>query len=250
MISSKKLTLVLIAILLIQLLVTVPAEFTLTRLAGDAVRETLFDVIETADEVLGKAVGYALLAALGVSWYYRCVRRRATVLYTVCLLLPRIASTATAAFQSGFRASPGAYLFTIWVDALVELILTAVVLIAAIHLRKRRFGLKKRVVGEDGRFRYVPTKYYGKKLSDITEVFLCAEIAVLALEVINELFPTVSFFIKYSDPTAGEIISIVTRYVMFLVYSVIGFFVMRAILAAVRTRRTEIADLFDQSENV
>lgn len=250
MISPKKLTIVLIIALLIQLFATVPIEYVMTRFSGDTVREGAFEILEAADETLGKIIGYALLAALGIAWYYKCLRARVTALVLIAFAVPRIAMTAEAAAQSGFASAPGGYILAIWIDSLIELILTAIVIIAGWHLRKRRYGLRKKVVGEDGRVRYVPTKYYGKKLSDITEVFLCAEVSVLALEVINELINTVSFFVSVSDPTAKEIITIVTTYLMFLVYSVIGFFVMRAALAFTRNRRTEIADIFDQNENV
>ena len=251
MISPKKLNVILLVLIAAQLLLAVPAQYALIRLSGDAVYARAYEIIETADEVIGKVTAYALMAALGIAWYYKVIRTRATVMYAAALLIPHAAATVmAAALQSDFTSRPGLYLLPIWIDVIPELLITAIVIFAGAALRKRRYGLKKKVVGADGKVRYVPTKHMYKKLSDITEVFLAAELSYLAIEVIGEIISTVSFFITYDSPTGAEILSIVTSYALYLVYSVIGFFVMRAVLKLAEKGQRRTVDAFDLRENL
>ena len=218
MISQRKLTLILLALIAAQLLLVVPAQYALIRLSGDAVYGGIYRIIDIADSVIGKITAYALLAALGIAWYYRVITARATAMYLIALALPRAAATVMAAsFQSDFSSRIGGYLLQIWIDALPELVITAACVISAVLLR-RRGGDDKDDSGLPG----------------IVRVFLVSAGAFLTLELISEIINTVSFFIEYDDPTFAEIMSMATAYGLYIAYSVVGFFVMLGVMRLAR----------------
>lgn len=226
MISQRKLTLILLVLIAAQLILAVPAQYALIRLSGDAVYGGIYRIIDIADSVIGKLTAYALLAALGIAWYYRTAAARVTVLYLIALAVPRLAATAAAAsLQSDFSRRVGAYLLQIWIDAAPELIITAACVISAVILRGRDAKAESR-----------------SALPGIIKVFIASLAAFLALELIGEIINTVSFFVEYDDPTAAEIISMVTGYGLHIVYTVIGFFLMLGVFRIVRTGRPARAD--------
>ena len=165
-------------------------------ITGDVLKEGLYKVLDFVSSVLSLAAFFALTAVLGISRYYDLITEKITAVCIAAALTPQISSTIlVAVYQTDFAERIGYYLISIWAEIVFAALIFVTVVIAAQLLRGR--GVRK--------------------------VFIAAMGIWLLLSLSQELITTVEFLYEIKDPTVGEIISIITSYILPVIKAFLGY---------------------------
>ncbi|MGI6742972.1 MAG: hypothetical protein ACOX4O_04825 [Eubacteriales bacterium] len=185
------------------LLVSLGLGAALYSISGDVLKEGLYKALDFASSLLSLAAFFALMAVLGISRYYGLITEKITAVCIAAALTPQISSTILVAiYQTDFADRIGYYLISIWTEIVFAAVIFLTVIIAAMLLRGR--GVRK--------------------------VFIAAMGIWLLLSLSQELITTVDFLYEIKDPTAGEIISIITSYIFPAVKAFLGYVLSCAVL--------------------
>lgn len=220
-------------------------QFYLSKIYGDTVRETAYDILNYVHDALGALSLYVSAALLAVTFAATrtsgtagdkdqpATKGRAEVsrgmiaaMYAFSVIISNVVGViSSAALTEDFADYWVFYALYSAGAALFEAASGVIAAIVATKLARR-----------SSRLYASPFRPFANPLATSFFVF-CG--VTLVFSLVNEAYSTASFFASYSDPTSGEIVSIVTAYLRIAVTAVVGYFA--AVLTAFEVKRRTAA---------
>ena len=196
--------------------------FILSKINGDVLYEDVSSFLDSAKYVIDWIIMYFSLALLCVSVISRRRILRTIILYAVSLLIPYAGSfIATALLTTDFASMLSFYA----VQSIIGLTGNALIMASAavISMLLRRGTERRTAIGQTVGGALIPFK------NPFATSFFAVCIILLVVNILREVTITVSFFEDYgATATTDEIVSMVTAYLLFFAYAVLGWFVMAA----------------------